>query len=132
MPGSLPPTPNYGFYQGQVNVDTGWGTDCDNTFLGMDGALAGVLNTSISGDFALTPSQWQNHGVFLFTGSLSGNATITLPLNGPGTAAVAGRFVIDNRTSGNGTLTIKTVVSGSVGVVCPQGARTSLLSDSAN
>lgn len=135
MPGV--PSANYGMYIGTVGGDTGaWGGDVNanlTTFL--DSFLGNTLGKSITvADVTLTISEWQNAGIFKLTGVLTGNRNLILPFNGSTGAgtAVGGKFIVDNQCTGNFTVTVKTVAAGSVGVVAPPGARTSMYSDQTN
>lgn len=122
----------------EVGADTGtWGGIINsNVFTFLDAFLGNTLAVAMtSTNVTLTISQWQNNGVFLLQGVLTANLQLILPLspNSVGSAtAVGGKFVVDNETTGDFTVTVLTAATASTGVVAPQGSRTSLYSDSIN
>lgn len=119
------------------NVDT-WGDPHlnNNVINPLDTTLGATTSISLSSsNVTLTLSQWQSV-CFKLTGTLTNNVNLIFPLspNDPGTStlAVGGRRLIDNQTTGNYTVTVKTAASGSTGVAAPQGYRSEVYSDTAN
>lgn len=112
-----------------------WGSDLNTNAITITDQLLGTtLSYSIStGTSNLTQAQSQNLA-FLLTGTLTGNVTVTLPLNLATslTTAVGGIFIFNNQTTGNFTVTVQTVASGSTGVTISQGVRAILYSDTVN
>lgn len=113
-----------------------WGVVQNNAiYTPIDGILGATLPVSMTTtDVTLTLSQWQSMG-FTITGVLTGNLNLIFPLSpadSGGTLAVGGFKFIDNQTTGNFTITVKTAASGSVGVVAPQGYRSLVVSDTVN
>ena len=70
-------------------------------------ARAGLLTKSVAGnsDVTLTASEGGN-GVLRFTGALTGHVAVNVPN--------AGKWIVDNQTSGSFTLTIKTAAGSGV------------------
>ncbi len=124
---------------GLVLQDTGenigtWGTELNNLEITYtDSILGGTLSVSLaSSNVALTQAQRRNLA-FALSGTLTADLTITFPLNfNSATVATGGFFIFDNATSGAFTVTVKTVASGSTGVVVPQGKRAILYSNGTN
>lgn len=128
-----PTTPNLSLIvpnQGDL-VDT-WGIGAINPNMGaLDGILGGVANLNMSGGVSVTlstsggapapgagPYQAAN-AVLRLTGALTGNAWITLP--------VPGRYVVQNRCTGNNTYVVGLLsAAGSAGryVFAPPGTCT--------
>jgi hypothetical protein len=130
-----PVTNNYSLVLPTVGGDLNlWGGVLNNGVItALDTILSGVLPVSItSSDVTLTAPQFQN-AVFSLSGALTGNHNLIIPLspNSP-TLACAGRFVVENLTTGAFNVTVVTQAVGSVGVVVPQGLRTTLYSDGTN
>jgi hypothetical protein len=130
-----PSTPNIGLYQGAVNSDTGWGGSCNDTFLFLDGHVGGVQNIPLSSsNVAITLPQWQNNSTFRFQGVISAPIKVFLPFNaatGAG-AAVGGKFVVENGTTGAfpvSVWTASTIPVPTSGCLAPQGLRTAMYSD---
>ena len=99
----------------------------------VDAALGNTVSLPLSSsNVSLSTTQRQNLG-FALTGTLSGNVSVSLPLSPNSTsAAVGGEFIFENNTTGAFNVTVNTVVTGSLGVVVPQGARALLYSDTVN
>lgn len=112
-----------------------WGSGALNpNFVAIDGMLSGVQNVSVSNvpvtlsapAGALTPgpgpTQSQNR-VLVFTGAMTGNVQITLPLPGV--------YEVFNNTTGNFVLSFKTATAlpGRYVVAIPQGALMSIYND---
>jgi hypothetical protein len=113
-----------------------WGTDLNNNMISpVDTILGGTQSVVMTNaDVTLSIPQWQNKA-FKITGALVGNLNLILPLSPNaigGTPGVGGEFIVDNRTTGNFTITVKTAASGSTGVVAQQGFRNLLYSDTVN
>lgn len=114
-----------------------WGVVQNNAiFTPLDGILGASLPvTMTTTDVTLTLSQWQSMS-FIITGVLTGNLNLFFPISpsdsGGGTLAVGGTRIIDNQTTGNFTITVKTAAVGSTGVVAPQGYRCVIASDTVN
>ncbi len=117
------------------NVDT-WADNVTNPdYVAIDGLLCGVQTISATNvpitltsraGFAPTPgggpTQSQNR-VLRFTGALSGNVVVTLP--------IPGSYIIDNRTTGNFVLSFRGVTATEV-VGTPQGEQVEIYNDGAN
>lgn len=88
-------------------------------------AIGGPLTKSVagSGTTALTAAEAGN-GILIFTGALTGARTVTVP------ASPARFWVVDNRTTGAFTLTVKT--PSGTGVVVAQGKRMAIACDGTN
>lgn len=128
-------TSNRNLIQPEVGGDDGtWGTLLNSGVMAALDLILGATEavTITSANVDLTTNQWNNCAVKL-TGTLTGNRNLSLPfIAGSTTVAVGGLFVVDNQTSGAFNVTVKTVVSGSIGVTVPQGLRTWLYSDGTN
>jgi hypothetical protein len=84
-----------------------------------------VLTKSVAGNSNVTLTAVEaGHGILKFTGALTGNINVIVPVSPTRT------WIVDNATTGNFTLTLKTA-SGS-GVVCSQGKRWHLFTDGTN
>lgn len=87
--------------------------------------------TLVFANFDTTATPWnvplagQNLRVAL-TGSISYNITVFIPANNPG------MWLIDNQTTGVGTVTVKTNASGSVGITPPEGYISYIYCDGTN
>lgn len=115
------------------NVGT-WGSEQSTLdFTPIDSVLGKTLAVSLaSSTVNLSQSQRQNLA-YALSGTLSANIIITFPLGfNSATVACGGTFVFDNQTTGAFTVTVKTVASGSTGVVVPQGLRSTLYSNGTN
>lgn len=116
-------------------VDT-WGEDAVNPdFVALDGLVSGVQTVAVTNapvtltspaGFVATPSpgptQSQNR-VLRFTGALSANVRVTLPL--------PGAYLIDNHTTGNFVLSFQGVTATEV-VAVDQGNIVEIYNDGAN
>ena len=96
-----------------------WGTELNSLFDLVDKAFGGTLSKSISTNTTLNSTEAQNTG-FVFTGSLSGNATITWP-------TFYGFAAITNNTTGGFSLTCQisgttvSIVNGETGFIWSDG-----------
>lgn len=128
-------TNNYSLTLPLVGGDTNlWGGYLNNGVINViDQVMGGNLAVSMtSSNVALTASQFQN-AVYTITGTLTSNLNLTVPLSpNSATVACAGRFVVNNQTTGAFTITVLTVASGSTGVVVAQGYKSTLYSDGTN
>ncbi len=95
------------------------------TMAALQAAIGGPLTKSIAGTgtTALTAAEAGN-GILIFTGVLTGARTITVP------ASPARPWIVDNRTTGAFTLTIKTPAGS--GVLVAQSKRMLVASDGTN
>jgi hypothetical protein len=116
------------------NVDS-WDGPLNGDFSGLDGFLAGVQPISAAGASPITltaptgtptpaggPTQAQN-AVLRFTGILTGNVQITLPL--------PGYMIIENLTTGSFVLSFRAVSSGEV-IGIEQGSTQHIYNDGTN
>lgn len=128
-------TSNRDLIQPLVGGDSGtWGTLLNNGLAGQLDLILGATQpiTITVADISLTTTQWNNCAIKL-TGALTADRSLILPYNvNSSTVAVGGLFVVDNQTSGAFNVTVKTIASGSTGVVVPNGVRTWLYSDGTN
>jgi hypothetical protein len=110
-----------------------WGSVLNtSTFNILDNALGGIANIPLTNsDHYITVTESQNL-VLNLTGTISADITLYLPANSASTAAVAGSWIVANNTLGGYNIFVKTVVSGSVGVSCPQSAASLIYSDGTN
>lgn len=113
-----------------------WGEDDINpNMVAIDGMIAGVQTVSVaSSPVTLTspsgftptpgagPTQSQNR-VLRFTGTLTANVTVTLP--------IPGSYIIENLTTGNFVLSFRGVTATEV-IGTPQGERLEIYNDGAN
>lgn len=132
---SDPVTNNYSLVLPTVGGDVNlWGGVLNNGVINaLDAILSAVQSVSMTVvDVTLTTNQFASNA-FTLSGVLTGNLNLIVPL-GPNSATVAcaGRFIINNQTTGAFIITVKTAASGSTGVVVPQGLRTELYSDGTN
>lgn len=95
------------------------------TMAAVQAAIGGPLTKSVAGTgtTALTAAEAGN-GILILTGILTGNRTITVP------ATPARPWIIDNRTTGAFSLTVKTAAG--TGLLVAQGKRRALASDGVN
>lgn len=85
-------------------------------------AMDTTLTKSITGSVTLTATELTNR-VIIFTGALTAATIITIPSG-------VGRWLIDNRTTGAYTLTVK--MSTGTGVTIPQNYRKDIINDGSN
>lgn len=111
-----------------------WGSAAVNPdFVALDGLFGGVQTISVSNvNVTLTspagfiptpgggPTQSQNR-VLRFTGALSGNVVVTLPL--------PGSYIVENRTTGNFLLSFISGTSPTEGVTAPPGETIEIYTD---
>jgi len=121
------PTPNKGYSAPTVNADNNlWGTEIVNNYTIQDTNMGGVGTLSVAGNSNVTASTAQAQNLVQnLTGALTGNIKYLLP-------AVGSFYIIYNGTTGAYSLTVATVVGGSVGVVVPQGVSSHVWSDGTN
>jgi hypothetical protein len=110
-----------------------WSTPVNSDWDIIDKAFGNQVGKSSTGsDVALSISDVQNQRVKI-EGALSNSIVVTIPfIDGSTSLAVGGMWVFDNETTGNYTVTVKTIVTGSVGVVLTQGKRSLVYSDGTN
>ena len=111
-----------------------WGSVLNtSTFNILDNALGGIANISLtSSNYNLSVTESQNLIINL-TGTLSADIVLTLPLAySSSTTAVAGSWIVVNNTLGSYNVTLKTVATGSTGVICAQSAASLVYSDGVN
>ncbi len=111
-----PTTPNKGFNIPTRNSEVGtWDTSVNGNSTILDNLLGSTQAVSLSsGDATLTQTQ-ANNLIFNLTGTLTGNRNLIFP-------AIGAFCFINNQTTGNFTVTVKTSAVGSIGSVIPQGA----------
>ena len=102
-----------------------WGTVTNATLQLIDDTIRGIATIAITGGaYSLTSNNdaadERRMPILVFTGTLTSNATITVP-------SVSKQYIIANNTTGSFTLTIKT--SGGTGVLVAQGAKTFIFGD---
>lgn len=104
------------------NVGT-WGPFLNANFDLIDQNMGGTLSLALTNvDVNISQSQQENVRILL-TGVLTGDVNLILA-NG-----YAGYFIVDNRTTGSFSVTIKTDNGASTGVACSQGYRTFVFCD---
>jgi hypothetical protein len=110
-----------------------WSTPVNSDWDIIDKAFGNQVGKSSTGsDVALSISDVQNQRVKI-EGALSNSISVTIPfIDGSTSLAVGGMWVFDNETTGNYTVTVKTIVTGSVGVELDQGKRSLVYSDGTN
>ena len=113
-------TPAKGLSQPNIGGDNNtWGALLNAGIALIDNALGGTATKSISGNITLSTTEAQNTG-YKFTGTLSGNATITWP-------TFAGMAAIRNATTGGFSIicgiagTTVTVLNGEVVAIWSDG-----------
>lgn len=79
-------------------------------------ALGGNNFSSFSGTYAVTAEQFASAMLFVFTGSLSADSTVTVPVLNTESTAMARPFVVVNQTTGGFKLTVKTPAGSGVAV----------------
>jgi hypothetical protein len=121
-------------YNDYASDPTGWTTPVNNDWDIIDKGFGGVLALNATGSVGtvnLTISQTQNL-IFTISGTMTGNAIYTLPLNAAASARVAGQWIIRNTTTGAFTVTIAPVSGGGTTVVIPQGETVCIYCDGTN
>jgi hypothetical protein len=110
-----------------------WSTPVNSDWDIIDKAFGNQVGKSSTGsDVALSISDVQNQRVKI-EGALANSISVTIPfIDGSTSLAVGGMWVFDNETTGNYTVTVKTIVTGSVGVELDQGKRSLVYSDGTN
>lgn len=113
-----------------------WDTPVNGDFIAVDGYIGGVQTVNAAGSSPITltspaafvptpsagPTQAQN-GVIRFTGALTGNVQITLPL--------PGFVIVENLTTGAFVLSFRAIGSGEV-IGVPQGGLMHIYNDGTN
>lgn len=110
-----------------------WNTPVNADWDIIDAALGGQSANSFTGsDWAMTTSEAQKQRLVL-TGALTANVSVILPLSDANPAvAVGGMWIVDNQTTGNYTVTVKTAATGSTGVIVEQSKRSLVYSNGTN
>jgi microcystin-dependent protein len=130
--------PSYGSY-----VDS-WNEPCNSNFGVTDASVSGTTTINVASipistpfvtlvfqNFDTSPTPWQvplagqNLRIAL-TNTLAFNIIVYIPANTPG------MWIIDNRTNGAFTVTVKTNATGSVGINPPQGYMSYVFCDGTN
>ena len=89
--------PAYNDYADVSVYPTGWAGPINNNWTIVDNGFGGVLPKSTTGGTTnLTITETQNL-IFLISGTLTSNATFTLPLNSTASAKVAGQWMSRTR-----------------------------------
>lgn len=105
-------------------VDT-WEVPVNSDMDVLDQAFGSTTSLNATGGSAtLTASQYRSMRLYI-TGSIATGVTYTIP------SGVGGQWIIDNATSGVGTITIASAGAGT-SVQCGQGKRTQVFSDGTN
>lgn len=126
-------TPNKTYLEEPGNGDYVdiWDQPVNNNWAILDAALGDFTTVTLtSGNVTLGPNgygpsavnTYQNLGLNL-TGSLSGNATVTIP------SGVGGFWIVENNTTGSYTVTLTTGVVGGANLVIPAGYKASVFSN---
>lgn len=110
-----------------------WNTPVNADWDIIDAALGGQASNAFTGsDWAMTTTEAQKQRLVL-TGALTANVNVILPLSDANpTVAVGGMWIIDNQTTNDFTVTVKTAVSGSTGVTVQQSRKSLVYSDGTN
>jgi hypothetical protein len=110
-----------------------WNVPLNSDMDVLDAALGSAFSVStINTDVYLTLQDARNQRIVI-QGALTANVNIFIPyVSGSTTVAVGGMWIVDNQTTGAFTVTIKTVVAGSTGVLCGQGVRSLVFSNGTN
>jgi hypothetical protein len=110
-----------------------WSTPVNSDWDIIDKALGSQISKSSTGtDITLSISDVQNQRVIV-QGELSASIVVTIPfIDGSTTLAVGGMWVFYNNTTGDFTVTVKTVVTPSTGVIIEQSKRSLVYSDGTN
>jgi hypothetical protein len=129
-------TPNK-LFQEPASGDTGWNTPLNFNFTTMDQVLGSSFPISTTGGTTtLTTSTSAVSGVYWWTaqqlaitGTLTSNATITIPTT-LGSGTFGGAWIINNATTGSFTLTFQTATG--TGVTIAQGSSAYVYSNGTN
>jgi len=129
-------TPNK-LFQEPASGDTGWNTPLNFNFTTMDQVFGSSFPISTTGGTtALTTSTAAVSGVYWWTaqqlavtGTLTSNATITIPTT-LGSGTTGGSWIINNATTGSFTLTFQTATG--TGVTIAQGTSAYVYSNGTN
>lgn len=129
-------TPNK-LFQEPASGDTGWNTPLNFNFTTMDQVLGSSFPISTTGGTTtLTTSTSAVSGVYWWTaqqlaitGTLTSNATVTIPTT-LGSGTFGGSWIINNATTGSFTLTFKTDTG--TGVTIAQGSSAYVYSNGTN
>ena len=110
-----------------------WNTPVNADWDIIDAALGGQSSNSFTGsDWSMTVTEAQKQRLVL-TGALTANVNVILPLSDANpSVAVGGMWIIDNQTTNTFSVTVKTAVAGSVGVVVEQSKKSLVYSDGTN
>lgn len=113
-------------YTEYASEPTGWTSPINGNWDIIDSAFGGTHTVSMSSsNVTLTDTECQNAKINL-TGSIgTANLTVFFP------AGISGLFVVDNTTTGTGTVTLSSAGSGLYSVVAVRGANTLVWLDSA-
>jgi len=136
---SNPQTVNVGIIVPLTGADVDqWGLlDVNPNMVAVDGFIGGVQTIAVTGAAPLTltapagftatpspgPTQSQNR-VLRFTGALTANQQITLPL--------PGAYIVENLTTGNFVLTFRGAVAATEIIAINQGDRVTIYNDGSN
>ena len=105
-----------------VGADVGvWGGYINTDMSYIDKMFGQLLEVSVASGATLSTSDTQN-GIIRLTGTLTGNVDVTFP-------HVAGCWYIDNRTTGNYYVRLKTATASTATVGVPQGCVTQVYID---
>lgn len=105
-----------------VGADVGvWGGYLNSDFSSIDKMFGQLLEVSVASGATLSTSDTQNT-IIRLTGTLTGNVDVTFP-------HVAGWWYIDNRTTGNYYVRLKTSTATTATVGVPQGCITQVYID---
>ena len=110
-----------------------WNVPLNSDMDVLDAALGSAFSVStINTSVYLTLQDARNQRIVI-QGALTASVNIFIPyVSGSTAVAVGGMWVVDNQTTGAFTVTIKTVVAGSTGVLCGQGVRSLVFSNGNN
>jgi hypothetical protein len=110
-----------------------WNVPLNSDMDVLDAALGSAFAVStINTDVYLNLQDARNQRIVI-QGALTANVNIFIPyVSGSTTTAIGGMWIVDNQTTGSFTVTIKTVVAGSTGVLCGQGVRSLVFSNGTN
>lgn len=110
-----------------------WNVPLNSDMDVLDAALGSAFVVStINTDVYLTLQDARNQRIVI-QGALTANVNIFVPyVSGSITTAIGGMWIVDNQTTGSFTVTIKTVVAGSTGVLCGQSVRSLVFSNGTN